>query len=259
LIDDARDDGLDVTFDMYQYEWASTRLLIQLPLWIQDGGPEPLKERLAERAARERLRAELRARGAAYTSPAGWADVRLGYFARPENLRWEGRTLADVMSERGVDAVDAMCDLLLAEELRVNQVTTGPWSETMHHFVVHPMGMFGTDSTFIGDKPSPRTYGSYPRVLGEFVRQRELLGLEEAVRKMTSAPAARLGLRDRGQLANGFLADIVVFDPQTVASNATYEDPRRFPTGIDHVIVNGVVVVEDGQHTGALPGRAIGR
>jgi N-acyl-D-amino-acid deacylase len=244
---------------MYPYEWASTRLLIQLPLWIQDGGPGPLKERLAERAARERLRAELRARGAAYTSSAGWSDVRLGYFARPENLRWEGRTLADVMAERGVDAVDAMCDLLLSEDLRVNQVTTGPWSETMHHFVVHPVGMFGTDSTFIGDKPSPRTYGSYPRVLGEFVRQRELLGLEEAVRKMTSAPAARLGLSDRGQLANGFLADIVVFDPQSVASNATYEDPRRFPTGIDHVIVNGVVVVQDGQHTGALPGRVIGR
>src|SRR4051794_18495533 len=259
LVDDARDEGLDVTFDTYPYEWASTRLLIQMPWWIQDGGPGPLKERLADGGTRDRLRAELRERGAAYTSPAGWSDVRLGAFIRPENMRWESRTLADVMNERGVDAVDAMCDLLLSEDLRVNQVTTGPWHETMHHFVVHPVGMFGTDSTFVGAKPSPRTYGSYPRVLGEFVRERHLLGLEEAIRKMTSAPAARLGLTDRGRLADGYLADVVIFDPAAVASNATYEEPRRFPTGINYVLVNGTVVVDEGEHTGALPGRAIRR
>jgi N-acyl-D-amino-acid deacylase len=259
LVDDARAEGLDVTYDMYPYEWASTRLLIQMPLWIQEGGPGPLTERLADSAARERLRDELRARGALYTSPKGWADIRLGAFTQPENMRWESRSLADVMEERGVDGVDAMCDLLLSEDLRVNQVTAGPWHETMHHFVVHPVGMFGTDSTFIGAKPSPRTYGSYPRVLGEFVRERHLLGLEEAVRKMTSAPAARLGLANRGRLADGYLADVVIFDPATVASNATYDEPRRFPTGIDYVIVNGTVVVDDGQHTGALPGRAIRR
>ncbi len=259
LIDDARAEGLDVTFDTYPYEWASTRLLIQLPQWIQAGGPAPLKERLADTAAREKVRVELRERGAAYTSRAGWADVRLGYFANPDNLRWEGQTLAEVMSERGTDAVDTMCDLLVAEDLRVNQVTSGPWSETLHHFVVHPVGMFGTDSTFIGDKPSPRTYGSFPRVLGEFVRDRALLGLEEAVRKMTSAPAARLGLTDRGLLRDGLNADIVVFDPETVRTNATYEEPRRFPDGIDHVIVNGTLVVDGGQHTGALPGRVVRR
>jgi len=259
LVDDARAEGLDVTFDTYPYEWASTRLLIQMPLWIQDGGPGPLKERLADRSTRDRLRAELRARGAAYTSPAGWADIRLGAFSRPENLRWESSTLAEVMTERGVDAVDAMCELLLTEDLRVNQVTSGPWHETMHHFVVHPVGMFGTDSTFIGAKPSPRTYGSYPRVLGEFVRERTLLGLEEAVRKMTSAPAARLGLTDRGRLADGYLADVVIFDAATVASNATYDEPRLFPTGIDHVLVNGTLVVDGGEHTGALAGRAIRR
>lgn len=259
LVDDARAAGQDVTFDTYPYEWASTRLLIQLPIWIQAGGPGQLKARLAERSARERLRAELRERGAAYTSPAGWADVRLGYFARPENLRWEGRTLADVMNERGVDAVDAICDLLLSEELRVNQVTSGPWTETLHHFVVHPVGMIGTDSTFVGAKPSPRTYGSFPRVLGEFVRQRALLGLEEAVRKMTAAPAARLGLTDRGVLRDGYIADVVVFDPATVAARATYDEPRQFPDGIEHVFVNGVAVVDAGQHTGALPGRVVRR
>ncbi|HEY5520591.1 MAG TPA: D-aminoacylase [Candidatus Limnocylindrales bacterium] len=259
LVDDARAEGLDVTFDTYPYEWAATRLLVQMPLWVQDGGPSKAKERMADRAVRDRLREELRARGAAYASAAGWADVRLGAFTRPENLRWESRTLADVMNERGVDAVDATCDLLLSEDLRVCQVTTGPWHETLHHFVVHPVGMFGTDSTFVGAKPSPRTYGSFPRVLGEFVRERALLGLEEAVRKMTSAPAARLGLADRGRLADGYLADVVVFDPATVASNATYDEPRRFPTGIDYVLVNGTVVVDDGRHTGAMPGRVVRR
>ncbi|HUR16849.1 MAG TPA: D-aminoacylase [Candidatus Limnocylindrales bacterium] len=259
LVDDARAEGLDITFDCYPYEWASTRMLIQMPLWIQDGGPGPLKERLADRSARERLRTELRQRGAVYTSPAGWADVRLGYFGQPENVHWEGRSLADVMSELGVDAVDAMCDLLLSESLHINQVTSGPWAKTLAPFVVHPHGMFGTDSTFIGEKPSPRSYGSFPRVLGEFVRDRALLGLEEAVRKMTTAPAARLGLRDRGRLTDGYKADVVVFDPANVRSNATYEDPRRFPSGIDYVLVNGQVVVHAGEHTGALPGRVVSR
>jgi N-acyl-D-amino-acid deacylase len=259
LVDDARSEGMDVTFDSYPYEWASTRLLIQMPQWIQSGGPGPLKERLADRSARDRLRSELSRRGAAYASPAGWADVRLGAFTRPTNMRWEGKSLAVVMRDRGVDAVDAMCDLLLDEDLRVNQVTTGPWKPTMKPFFQHPHGMVGTDSTFIGAKPSPRSYGSYPRVLGEFVREDAWLGLEEAVRKMTSAPADRLGLKDRGRLADGLKADIVVFDPASVRSNATYDEPRQFPDGIEYVVVNGVVVVDGGEHTGALPGRVLRR
>ena len=174
-------------------------------------------------------------------------------------MRWEGRTLADVMVERDDDAVDAICDLLLEEDLRVNQVTSGPWAETLPHFVQHPVGMIGTDSTFIAAKPSPRTYGSFPRVLGEFVREKSLLGLEEAVRKMTSAPAARLGLTERGVLRDGAYADIVVCDPTNVRSNATYDEPRRYPTGIEHVVVNGQLVVDAGEHTGALPGRVLRR
>ena len=134
------------------------------------------------------------------------------------------------MTECGVDAVDAICDLLLAEDLRVNQVTPGPWSETLPAFVAHPAGMVGTDSTFVGLKPSPRTYGSYPRILGQFVRDEQRLSLEEAVRKMTSAPAARLGIRDRGLLRDGLAADLVVFDPARIRSNATYDNPARFPT-----------------------------
>ncbi|HEU4921271.1 MAG TPA: amidohydrolase family protein, partial [Candidatus Limnocylindrales bacterium] len=117
----------------------------------------------------------------------------------------------------------------------------------------------GTDSTFVGAKPSPRTYGSFPRILGQFVRDEGILGLEEAIRRMTSAPAARLGLRDRGVLRDGTAADLVVFDPATVRSNATYEEPRRFPDGIEHVIVGGAIVVDGGRHTGATPGRALRR
>lgn len=257
LVDDARAEGLDITFDTYPFEWASTRLLIQLPGWVQAGGPTPLKERIAERSTRDRLRAELAARGAAYTGRAGWADVRLGGFTRRELLRWESRTVADVMDGMGLDAVDVICDLLLAEDLGVNQVTSGPWSKTLPDFIEHPVGMVGTDSTFIGAKPSPRTYGSYPRILGQFVRDEGLLSLEEAVRKMTGAAAARLGLTQRGTIRDGNFADLVVFDPATVRNNATYDEPRRFPTGIDHVVVNGTLVVDDGVHTGATPGRGI--
>lgn len=257
LVDDARAEGLDITFDSYPSEWASTRLLIQLPGWIQEGGPKPLKARLAERDARERLRTEFAARGAAYASAAGWADVRLGAFHRPDLLRWESRTMAEVMAETARDAVDVICDLLLAEDLGVNQVTSGPWTETLRPFIVHPVGMVGTDSTFVGAKPSPRTYGSFPRILGQFVRDEALLSLEEAVRKMTSAPAARLGLRERGMLRDGAFADIVVFDPATIRSNATYDEPRAFPDGVEHVLVNGTLVVDGGRHTGAMPGRGI--
>jgi len=259
LVDDARAEGLDVTFDAYPYEWASTRLLITVPPWVQAGGPGPTKERLANRAVRERIRSELRERGVLYAGAGGIADIRLGYFARPENLRFEGRTLGDVGQEVGGDLVDVLCDLLLSEGLRINQVTPGPHTDGIRRFYRHPVSMVGTDSTFIGAKPSPRSYGSYPRILGQFVRDEGLLSLEQAVAKMTSMPAARLGLKDRGRLADGLVADIVVFDPATVRANATFDEPRQFPEGIETVVVNGTVVVEAGEHTGALPGRALRR
>ena len=259
LIDDARAEGMDVTFDTYPYEWASTRLLIMIPPWVQEGGPAPTKQRLADEEIRDRIRTELAEQGTLLAGRRAWDDVRLGYFANPANLHWEGRTLGDLIEERSADPVDVLCDLLLSEDLRVNQVTPGPWEKTLPHFVAHPVGMFGTDSTFIGAKPSPRTYGSFPRVLGQFVRDEALLSLEEAVRKMTSAPAARLGLDDRGLIRDGYRADLVVFDPARVRSNATYEEPRRFPDGIEHVIVNGRLVVDSGRHTGATPGRTLRR
>jgi N-acyl-D-amino-acid deacylase len=259
LVDDARAEGLDVTFDSYPFEWASTRLLITVPVWVQEGGPGPTKERLADRATRDAIRGELQERGVLYAGAGGIADIRLGAFTRTENRRWEGRTLGDVGREIGKDLVDVLCDLLLAEDLRVNQVTPGPNTDGIRRFYQHPVAMVGTDSTFVGAKPSPRTYGSYPRILGQFVRDEALLSLETAVAKMTSMPAARLGLRDRGRIADGLVADLVVFDPATVRSNATYDDPRRYPDGIEHVLVNGLAVVANGQPTGALPGRSLRR
>jgi N-acyl-D-amino-acid deacylase len=259
LVDDARAEGLDVTFDAYPYEWASTRLLITVPIWVQEGGPGPTKARLADHAVRARVRDELRARGVLYAGAGGIADIRLGAFTRPENLRWEGRTLGEVGAEAGRDLVDVLCDLLLAEGLRLNQVTPGPHLDGIRRFYRHPVAMVGTDATFVSAKPSPRTYGSYPRILGQLVRDESLLSVEAAVAKMTSMPAARLGLRDRGRIADGFVADLVVFDPVTVRANATYDEPRQFPDGIEHVFVNGVAVVEAGRHTGALPGRALRR
>ena len=259
LVEDARDDGLDVTYDSYPYEWASTRLLIMLPPWVQAGGPAPLHERLVDRGIRDRLRDEVAGRAVSYAGRDPWADLRLGYFGTGPNARWEGRTLSEYMAGTGLDVVDAICELLLSEDLRVSQVTPGPWSETLPAFVRHPLGMVGTDSTFLGEKPSPRTYGSFPRILGQFVRDERLLSLPEAVRKMTSYPAQRLGIPDRGLLRDGMKADVVVFNPLTVRAVATYDDPRRFPVGIPYVIVNGQLVVDGGEHTGAVPGRALRR
>ncbi|HKB28400.1 MAG TPA: amidohydrolase family protein [Candidatus Limnocylindrales bacterium] len=257
LVDDARAEGLDVTFDAYPYEWASTRLLITIPTWVQAGGPGPTKERLADRAVRERIRGELRERGVLFAGAGGLADIRLGYFARPENLRWEARTLGEVATEIGSDIVDVLCDLLLAEGLRINQVTPGPHTDGIRRFYQHPVAMVGTDSTFVGEKPSPRTYGSYPRILGQFVRDEALLSMEVAVAKMTSMPADRLGLTSRGRIADGLVADLVVFNPRAVRSDATYDNPRELACGIEFVLVNGVLVVDGVIATGATPGRAL--
>jgi N-acyl-D-amino-acid deacylase len=257
LVESARRDGQDVTFDSYPYEWSSTRLLIELPGWTQSGGPAALRERLRDPATRIRIADEVRARWDS-TGIDVPADIRLGNFmTAPEHEAWEGRTLAAVAAELGEEPVEALLHLLVIEGLHLNEVRSGPSPATLPSFVAHPLGMVGTDSVFFADLPSPRTYGSYPRILGEFVRDRELLSFPEAIRKMTSAPAARLGLRDRGVLRDEAYADVVVFDPLRVRSLATYEQPKAFPEGIEHVFVNGVRVVDAGRHTGELPGRAL--
>ena len=259
LVDDAIAAGQDVSFDLYPSEWASTRLLILVPIWILAGGPARTKERLADAAVRTSIRDDLVARGQLFAGGGGIRDIRIGYLRRPANLRWEGRTLGELIDDSGKDPVDALCDLLLDEDLRPNEVTPGPNLEGTRRFLRHPGAMIGTDSVFVGAKPSPRTYGSSPRILGQFVRDEALLGLEDAVARMTSLPAARLGLRDRGTIRDGAVADLVIFDPATVRSDATIDDPTADPVGIETVIVAGELVVDEGRSTDRRPGRGLRR
>jgi N-acyl-D-amino-acid deacylase len=251
LVEDAREEGLDVTFDSYPYMLSSTRLLIMVPQWAHDGGPERLKAAL--RTGRERLRKEMEPRA------GSWTDIWLTNFKHHHHHRFEGRSIAEVAEITGKDPVDAVCDLLLAEDLQVSYVSASGHGATLPKFVSHPLSMVGSDALLIGEYPSPRTYGTFPIILAEYVREERMMSLPDAVRKMTSFPAQRLGIPDRGLLRDGFKADIVVFDPRRVKAPATRTQPKQFPIGIDYVIVNGQVVVENGRHTGVLAGRALRR
>ena len=257
LVEKARDEGMDVTFDCYPYIYSSTRAIISIPNWAKDGGPDRLKQALGSRDDRARLQDEMRTR----TTIMGGslANNWLTNFQQPHNKQYEGHTLAEVAEMRGQDELDAFFDLLLDEELGVCTVGIGTNPLTLPAFVSHPCGMVGSDAILLGEYPSPRTYGCFPVILAEFVRAEKHLRLSEAIRKMTSFPAQRLGLTDRGILRDGMKADVVVFNPDTVKAPATREQPKQFPLGIPYVIVNGQVVIDNGEHTGALPGRALRR
>ncbi|MBI4310677.1 MAG: D-aminoacylase [Chloroflexi bacterium] len=251
LVEKARDEGMDVTFDCYTYVYSSTRAIIACPQWAQDGGPERLMEALRspdERAVMKREMAQARR-----NYREGW----LTNFNQPHNKQYEGLSIAEIARIRGQDELDTFLDLLLDENLGVTTVGLGTNPQTLPDFVSHPCGMIGSDAVLMGDFPSPRTYGCFPVVLAEFVRAEKHLKLPEAIRKMTSFPAQRLGLKHRGILRDGFKADIVVFNPETVKAPATRWEPKQFPIGIPYVIVNGKVVVDTGAHTGATPGRGL--
>ena len=179
------------------------------------------------------------------------------HIASDRNKEWEGRSLEELARHRGGRMVDAVCDLLLEENLQVAFVARTGNLENIREIASHPAQMIGTDAILTGGRPNPRTYGTYPYVLAQFVRGEGLFSLEEAVRKMTGAPARRLGLTDRGVIRNGAKADLAVFHPQQVDTPATFDDPAQYPTGIDYVLVNGVPVIDGGRHTGARPGRAL--
>ena len=251
LVEDARDEGLDVTFDCYTYPYSGTTITIGLPHWAKDGGPERLMAALRDADDRARMKREI--------SPDRLHNNWLTNFTRPENARYDGRSIDDIAEMRGQEPADALFDLLLEENLGISTVGLGTNPQTLPDFVSHPMGMIASDAILFGEYPNPRTYGCFPIVLAEFVRAEKHLRLPEAIRKMTSFPAQRLGLPDRGLLRDGFKADIVVFNPDTVKTYATREDPRHYPVGIDYVIVNGRVVIDKGENTGALPGRALRR
>jgi N-acyl-D-amino-acid deacylase len=255
LIDRAREEGVEVTFDIYPYRAGCTILAALLPAWVQAGGVEFALPRLRQAESRAWLRDYLA------TTPDKWTHFTIAAVNLPENKRFEGLTLPQAAEAAGKALADFVVDILIAERLAVTVVAhqTHRREEDLETTMRHPCQMFCTDGILLGSAPHPRGYGTYPRILGRYVRERRVLSLEEAVRKMTSLPAQHIGLRDRGLLREGYAADIVCFDPQTVLDRATYEQGTLPPEGIEIVLVNGEIVVEHGQHTGALPGRALRR
>jgi len=224
---------------------------IGLPFWAKDGGPERTMAALRDPDDRARMKREI--------PRDRLANNWLTNFTKPHNKQYDGKLLTDIAEMRNQDPADALFDLLVEENLGISTVGLGTNPQTLPAFVSHPCGMIASDAILFGEYPNPRTYGCFPIVLAEFVRAEKQLRLPEAIRKMTSFPAQRLGLPDRGLLRDGFKADIVVFNPKTVKTHATREDPKHYPVGIEYVIINGVVVIDRGTNTKALPGRALRR
>ena len=252
LVDEGRDSGVDVTFDQYPYAAASTILHSLLPYWVHAGGPAALLERIRQPAVRDEIGDAVEPMWGLTLDSYIFSNV-----PSPKNKEWEGRSLGDLARHQGKRMVDAICDLLLEENLEVAFVARTGNPDNIRAIARHPAQMVGSDGLLTGDLPNPRTYGTFPYVLGQFARDEGLLRLEDAVRKMTSMPAQRLGLPDRGILRDGMKADLVVFNPHQVRANATFDHPKQYPDGIEYVIVNGVPVIDNGVHTGALPGRAL--
>jgi dihydroorotase/N-acyl-D-amino-acid deacylase len=264
-IEAARAAGVDVTADMYPYAASGTGLDSVLPPWVAEDGR--FFETLADPAMRERIRAEVLA-------PSGdWEPLAHGIgpegvmpvgFERPENLEYAGKRLDEIANMRGQHWLDAVFDLLLAERHRIFTIYFGIDEANVALGLRQPWVKIGTDAG--GVDPAwaadlgpthPREYGTYPRILGKYVRDDGVLTLEDAIRKMSGAVADRLGLRDRGYLRPGCYADVVLFDPVTIADRATFGDPHQLSTGVRDVWVNGVRVLSAGTHTGATPGRVV--
>ncbi|MGC8862404.1 MAG: N-acyl-D-amino-acid deacylase family protein [Armatimonadota bacterium] len=260
LIEEARRSGLDVTVDVYPYTASSTGLAIFLPEWAHDGGDQALLERIRTRRADlvEHLRA-LSAGG----RPA-WESVRISSVRTDANRKYEGMSLAEVARERSTSCEEAVLDLLAEESASVSIVHFAQWEEDVMRVMRADFAMFGTDASarstpgeLAKGKPHPRAFGTFPRILGRYVREQKLMPLETAIFKMTSLPARKLGLADRGAIMTGNWADLVVFDPQAIIDTATYENPHQICSGISWVFVNGHAAVEHGRMTGILAGRVL--
>ena len=263
-IDAANAEGLDVTADVYPYTASSTTLRTLLPDWALEGGIDAMVKRLADPAARARIRAEVDAptSGQSLVARVGWDNVMVASCARRRDA--EGRRMTQIAAARGMEPLDAAMELIADEGGKGHMILFQLDEHDVRRVLVHPRVMIGSDGYALaptgemsGGSPHPRSYGTFPRVLGAYTRDERLLGLPQAVHKMTGMPAARLGLRDRGVLRVGARADVVVFDRRQIADLATYETPHRYPEGIEYVIVNGRLVIKGGQHTGSLPGRVL--
>lgn len=241
----ARAEGLDVTFDQYPYTAGSTLLSAILPPWMHDGGTHAMLERLQDPALRERCKAEMAAGLPGWDSIArwaGWEGIRITSVESEANAPCVGRSIREIAAARGTDPADTALDLILAERNSVGMVDFVVDEAGIRTIIREPYGMICTDGLLLG-KPHPRSYGAFPKVLRRYVREEAVLTLEDAVRKMTSLPARRFGLVDRGLVREGCFADLVVFDAETVADTSTYDEPRSYPTGIEYVLVNGTCVV----------------
>jgi N-acyl-D-aspartate/D-glutamate deacylase len=226
---------------------------------------EAMLARLGERTVRERMRAEIAGRGLNnFGRIPSWDAVRIAI--SPRQPQFAGRTIGDIARERAADPLDTVCEYLAGDRGHTRIVVESMAEEDVQEIVRAENVLVGSDGTSLAPygttsqgKPHPRFYGTFPRVLGRYVRELGLLTLPKGVYKMTGGAAAALGLRDRGLLREGYRADVSIFDPETIADRATYEDPHRYAAGISTVIVNGVVVIDAGEHTGALPGRVLRR
>ena len=265
LIDEARARGVDVTGDVYPYHAGSTKMDNLMPSWAHDGGIPKLLERLSDRTTRRRIVEECLIGGERWGTVSqgavGFDEIQIATCRRHE---LEGLTLAGLARQTGKTPAEALMDLLLEQKATVGMVSFSQNLENVAKVLAHPAIMIGSDSIGLSEgegprhgKPHPRMYGTFPRVLGEYARERGLFSLETAVNKMTGMPARRLRLKERGLLRPGYAADIAIFDPATVRDESTYADPHRYPTGIPYVIVNGVVVVDRGRMNPAGTGRVL--
>ena len=267
-IEAARAAGLDVAADQYPYVAGATSLSASIPPWAHAGGREDLLNRLRDTRTRARLRREISQPGDGwenfYWMAGGAEGVLISSVNHPELKSYEGKRLAEVARERGEDPLEALFDVLLADQAQTGAIYFLMSEEDVQQALKQPWVSIGTDYPAVRTEgplstwtPHPRAYGTFPRILGRYVREQKLLRLEEAVRKMTSLAAQRVGLRDRGLLLPGFYADIVVFDPDGVRDLATFEAPAQYSTGVQYVIVNGQPVLDAGKMTSARSGRVL--
>ena len=264
----ARAEGLDVAADQYPYTAAATTLAIVLPPALLGLGVDECVQALADRDVRDRVRSEMERGISGWENVAfdpGWSGIRISN--APSRPDWAGRSLADLADDLDRDAADLAFDALMDDRLDVSIVLDCMRDDDVATIMAVPWIAVCTDAEgrrpghpiLDAGRPHPRTYGSTARVLGSFMREQAVLSLEAAVAKLTAVPAERLGLRDRGVVREGAMADLVMFDAATVADDSTYLEPARFPVGIDHVVVNGLLAILDGAETGARPGRLLRR
>jgi len=254
-------EGLDVQCDQYPYVASSTSLGALLPNWAHDGGDDALLERLRDPETRSRIQDELKA-----DRTSSWDGILVTGIQNPDLKDCEGKTIAELADREAEERVPAeiLLDIVLDDENRTMHVNFGMDETDVRTVMRHELTMVGSDGSSLcpcgplGEGvPHPRNYGTFPRVLGHYVRDKEVLSLERAVHKMTGMPASRLGLDDRGVLKRDSRADITVFDPDTIEQTGDFLEPAVYPDGVEHVVVNGEFVVRDGDHTGARPGEVL--